>query len=73
MSMHHKTHENLGMGTTTALLELEQEATARGETIIVPGLPRPDFVDFGNHETLGDEYEGTPEPLTDVDLTMSGQ
>lgn len=67
MSMHHRPHENLGTGMTTALLELEQKARAAGEIIVVPGLPRPEFVDFGNHETLGDDYEGVPEPLTDID------
>ncbi len=67
MSMHHRPHENLGTGMTTALLELEQRAKAAGETIIVPGLPKPEFLDFGNHETLDDEYEGVSEPLTDVD------
>ncbi len=44
------------------------------ENLGIEPLPQVDeIIDFGNHETLDDEYMGAPEPLTDIDLHILGQ
>ena len=67
MSMHHRIGENLNVITSLPIEDVE------GNPVILPGMPITEFVDFGNHETLDDEYDGAPEPLTDIELPFLGQ